>query len=66
MHIEHTQEMMVNLTDAQREVIRELSAAGWAICALSPSFVGGSVYTQKAAEDAMANAGYLAVYEANV
>jgi hypothetical protein len=66
MHIEHTPEFIVNLTPAQREVFRELSAAGWALCALSPSFTGGSASVQKDAEDAMARAGYLAVYEANV
>jgi len=65
MHTEHTPEFTVNLTPAQREVFRELSAAGWAICALSPSFTGGSVHTQREAEEAMAKAGYLAVYEAN-
>jgi hypothetical protein len=66
MHIEHTPEFIVNLTPAQREVFRELSAAGWALCALSPSFTGGDAGVQKDAEEAMAKAGYMAVYEYHV
>lgn len=66
MHIDHAHDFEINLTPSQREMIRQLQAEGWAICALSPSFTGGDVYTRLEAEDAMAKAGYLAVYQANV
>lgn len=66
MHIKHTHEFETNLTPAQRRVIRDLQAEGWAICALSPSFTGGDVYTRLEAEDAMQKAGYLAVYQSHV
>lgn len=59
MHVEPT---IVNLPAEQRRVLKELYDAGWAICLLSPSFTGGKGGVRNAAETAMAEAGYRAVY----
>ena len=66
MHTQHQDDMLINLTDAQRRAIQNLRAAGWAVCVLSPSFTGGGAGVQREVEGAMAKAGYSAVYEYHV